>query len=62
MIDLRRWLDDLGLGQYADLFANNHIDLENLSNVDDVNLETLGIPFEHRKKLIKAIAEHGVMP
>jgi len=62
MIDLRRWLDDLGLGQYADLFANNHIDLENLSNVDDVNLEKLGIPLEHRKKLIKAIAEHGVTP
>jgi class 3 adenylate cyclase/tetratricopeptide (TPR) repeat protein len=59
MIDLQQWLDDLGLGQYATLFAENHIDRETLHQIADKDLEELGIPLEHRKKLIDAIAERG---
>ena len=62
MINLQRWLDDRGLSQCYDLFVNNNIDLEGLSNIDDTSLAKLGIGLEHRKKLIKAIAERGVTP
>jgi len=62
MTGLQRWLNDLGLGQYADLLAANNIDREVLPNLDDGDLAKLGIPFEHRKKLIEAAARHGVTP
>ena len=62
MINLGRWLDDIGLGQYADLFANNHIDFDNLAKLNDGDFVKIGIPFEVRKKLIKAISNHGVTP
>lgn len=62
MVSLRRWLDDLGLGQYANLFANSQLDQENLPNVDDGDLEKLGVPLDLRKKLIKAIKEQRVTP
>ncbi|MFL5001779.1 MAG: AAA family ATPase [Xanthobacteraceae bacterium] len=62
MTGLQRWLDDLGLGQYADLLAENNIDREVLPNLDDGDLAKLGIPFEHRKKLIEAAARRGVTP
>jgi len=62
MMNLRRWLDDLGLGQYAELFANNFIDQQNLPNIDEGDLARLGVPPEHRQILIKAIADQGVKP
>ena len=62
MINLQRWLDDRGLGQYHDLFANNDIDLECLSDIDDMSLAKLGIPLEHRNKLIKTVAGQGAAP
>ena len=59
MINLQQWLDDLGLGQYAKLLAENHIDQEVLPKIADKDLERLGIPLEHRKRLIDALAERG---
>jgi class 3 adenylate cyclase/predicted ATPase len=67
MTDLQKWLDDIGLGQYADLFAKNDIDHEVLQELDDQDLIKLGISFGHRKKLLKAVAAYhspasGVSP
>jgi len=63
MTDLQQWLDDIGLGQYADLFAKNDIDHEVLQELDEQDLVRLGISFGHRKKLLKATAEYrGVAP
>jgi class 3 adenylate cyclase/tetratricopeptide (TPR) repeat protein len=59
MINLRQWLNDLGLGQYANLFADNRFNQETLPKIADDDLEKLGIPLEHRKKLIDAIAARG---
>jgi class 3 adenylate cyclase/tetratricopeptide (TPR) repeat protein len=59
MTRLRQWLDDLGLGQYAELFEEKHIDQETLPKIADRDLEDLGIPLEHRKRLIDAIAGRG---
>ena len=50
------WLRAIGLGQYERLFRENEIDGEVLLEVTELDLEKFGIPFGHRKRLIKAIA------
>ncbi|GMQ75315.1 MAG: adenylate/guanylate cyclase domain-containing protein [Gammaproteobacteria bacterium] len=52
-----QWLDRLGLGRFAAVFAEQQIDLEVLTELTDEDLEKLGIPLGPRKKLLKAIAE-----
>ncbi len=34
MSDIRQWLEELGLSQYADAFEENRIDLGMLSDLD----------------------------
>ncbi|UVO31039.1 AAA family ATPase [Bradyrhizobium arachidis] len=55
MTDLRHWLEEIGLAQYADLFATNDIDWEILPDLTERDLEKLGVSLGHRKKLVKAI-------
>jgi class 3 adenylate cyclase/nucleoside-triphosphatase THEP1 len=57
MTDLQQWLEKIGLTQYSDLFAKNDIDLEILLDLNEQDLERLGISLGHRKKLLKAISE-----
>jgi class 3 adenylate cyclase/predicted ATPase len=56
MSDLGRWLDGLGLGQYAAAFAEDDVDWDVLAELDEADLEKLGLSLGHRKKLLKAIA------
>ena len=56
MGDVAQWLDDLGLGRYAEAFAENAIDWDVLPDLTDRDLETLGVLLGHRKKLLKAIS------
>ena len=56
MSDVGRWLDGLGLGQYAAAFAENDVDWDVLAELDEPDLEKLGLSLGHRKKLLKAIA------
>ncbi len=53
---ITHWLDGLGLGQYASVFAENDINWEILPDLEDRDLEKLGLTLGHRKKLLKAIA------
>ncbi len=53
--DIAKWLDGLGLGQYAQAFTENDIDLEVLSRVTDDDLMELGLTIGHRRKLQAAI-------
>ncbi len=57
MTDVQQWLEKIGLAQYADLFAKNDIDWEILAELNEQDLEKLGVSLGHRKKLIKAISE-----
>ena len=57
MSDLRQWLERLGLGRYADVFAQNDIDRETLAELTEHDLATLGVSLGHRKKLRNAILE-----
>ncbi len=57
MIDVARWLESLGLHQYAEAFKANDIDEALLGDLTDDDLEKLGVAsLGHRKKLLKAIA------
>jgi class 3 adenylate cyclase/pimeloyl-ACP methyl ester carboxylesterase len=56
-MDVRAWLDGLGLGQYAEAFAANDIDRELLRGLSADDLKELGVAsLGHRKKLLAAIA------
>jgi predicted ATPase/class 3 adenylate cyclase len=56
MAQLDEWLNTIGLGRYAALFADNDIDLQILPELGESDFEKLGISLGHRKKLLKAIA------
>ena len=51
------WLEGLGLDQYAQLFADNGIDLSVLPDLTDQDLEKLGVVVGHRRKMLRAISE-----
>src|SRR5271163_2276544 len=55
-MDVGDWLRSLGLGQHEALFRENEIDAEVLSELTDGDLEKIGVPLGHRKRLLKAIA------
>jgi class 3 adenylate cyclase/predicted ATPase len=57
MQQIADWLNTLGLGQYAQRFAENYIDACVLPDLTDQDLEKIGIPLGHRKKLLRAIRE-----
>ena len=41
--DLYSWLDDLGLGKCFEIFVANDVDFDLLPELDDSDLERLGI-------------------
>jgi len=49
------WLEKLGLGQYAKLFADNDIDVSVLPHLTDQDLRDLGVSLGHRRKMFAAI-------
>jgi predicted ATPase/class 3 adenylate cyclase len=57
MKSLSVWLQNLGLERYAQLFANNDVDLEVIRILTDDDLKQLGVSFGHRKKILKAVSE-----
>ena len=52
------WLEKLGLGQYAERFAENDISFSVLPDLTDHHLEKIGVAsLGHRLQLLRAIAE-----
>jgi class 3 adenylate cyclase len=51
------WLQKLGIGQYAQSFAENDIDFSVLPYLTDTDLEKIGVSLGHRRKILAAIAE-----
>ena len=50
------WLEELGLGQYADAFAENELDFDQLVDLSNEDMKDLGVTIMgHRKKLLRAI-------
>ncbi len=61
MQQIADWLEKLNLGQYAQRFAENDIDVSVLRHLTDADLEKIGVSLGHRRKILAAIAElHGL--
>ena len=54
-MDVASWLRSLGLEKYEQAFREGEIDADILPELTDQDLEKLGIPLGHRKRLLKAI-------
>src|SRR5215831_4929768 len=58
MQQIADWLEKLGLGQYAQGFAENDISFVVLPDLTDQDLEKIGVAsLGHRRQLLRAIAE-----
>jgi class 3 adenylate cyclase/predicted ATPase len=55
--EIPTWLGRLGLGQYAQRFADHEIDVSVLPHLTDQDLKDIGIPLGHRRKILVAISE-----
>src|SRR6266511_122533 len=51
------WLASIGLGEYAQRFAENAIDLSAVRDLTEQDLKDLGVLLGHRRKMLRAIAE-----
>jgi hypothetical protein len=58
-MDVGVWLRRLGLEEHEAVIRQNKIDDEVLSELTEGDLEKLGIPLGHRKRLLKAIRSLG---
>lgn len=59
MRDMRQWLEQHGLGKYAEILAENEVDFEVLPELKEADLEKIGVPLGPRKKLLKATRDLG---
>ena len=58
MSEIRKWLESIGLGQYADAFESNDIDMDLIRQIDDQALRDLGMTSAgHRLRVRNAIAK-----
>ena len=57
--DVGEWLRQHGLGQYAKVFTDHHIDCTLLPELTEADLEQLGLSLGHRKILRKALDAEG---
>src|SRR4051794_37150139 len=57
MTDISEWLASIGLGKYAQHFAENAIDLSVIRDLTEQDLKDLGVLLGHRRKILRAIAE-----
>ena len=54
---ISNWLDQLDLGKYAEIFAENDIDFDVVPELTDEDLEQLGLSLGHRRKFLRAVAD-----
>src|SRR5215471_21412238 len=63
MSEIRKWLEAIGFGQYADAFEVNEIDMDLLGQVDDQILKDIGVSAAgHRLRIRNAIAKLAPAP
>ena len=56
MQQIADWLQKLGLGKYAQCFAENEIDVSVLPHLTDQDLKDISVPLGPRRKILAAIA------
>ena len=55
-MNVAQWLNAIDLGQYEALFREHEIDANVLPDLVEADLEKIGVPLGHRKRLMRAIA------
>ena len=58
--DIARWLESIGLGEYAAAFLENAVEVRDLPHLTDGDLGSLGLPLGPRRRVqaaIKALSE-----
>ena len=55
--EIAEWLEQLGLGKYAELFIESEVDLDAARDLTEDDLKDLGLPLGPRKKLLRAIEQ-----
>ena len=55
-MNVAQWLNAIDLGQYEALFREHEIDADVLPDLVEADLEKMGVPLGHRKRLMRAIA------
>ena len=55
-IGITGWLEEIGLGQFVQLFVEQQIEVQDLPELSEQDLQNLGVPLGPRKRLMKAIA------
>lgn len=53
--DVGEWLEGLGFGHLRQLFHEQEINFENLTEIADTDLESWSMPFGSRKRLFRSI-------
>ena len=60
---ISNWLEQLGMSEYAQRFAENDIDFSILPELTDLDLEKIGVAsLGHRRKILRAIAALASAP
>ncbi len=54
--DIKSWLENLNLGQYASVFVENDIEPDIVVELSDADLKELGVSLGHRKRILRAAA------
>jgi SAM domain (Sterile alpha motif) len=63
MQQIADWLNDLGMSEYAERFAENHIDSDVLRDLTDQDLKDLGVlSLGRRRKMLRAISAFARAP
>ncbi|WP_170991849.1 adenylate/guanylate cyclase domain-containing protein [Bradyrhizobium elkanii] len=57
MHHIAKWLEDIGLSEYLQRFAENGIDISVLPYLTDQDLKELGVLLGHRRKILAAIGQ-----
>jgi class 3 adenylate cyclase/tetratricopeptide (TPR) repeat protein len=60
MHHIAKWLEDIGLSEYLQRFAENGIDISVLPYLTDQDLKELGVLLGHRRKILAAIGQLAV--
>jgi class 3 adenylate cyclase len=59
MQSIAEWIEKLGLGRYAQRFAENDIAFSILPDLTDQDLKEIGVSLGHRRQLLREIANLG---
>lgn len=63
MTGIAEWLASIGLGEYAERFRENAIDLSVVRDLTEQDLKDLGVLLGHRRKMLRALVElQGEVP